>query len=445
MVVLKLDFEKAFDKIEHQVILDILKYKGFGDRRCRWIHIILSTGTSVLLNGVPRKAFHCRRGVRQGDPLSPLLFVLTADLLQTVNQSMQVGLLHRPIPLQSCLDFPIVQYADDTLVIGPADASQLDHLHSLLQDFATSTGLKVNFHKSQLIPINVDDSRIAALTNALHCQLGQLPFTYLGLPLGLTKPKIQDFFPMIQRVEKRFACCSNLLTYSTRLQMVNSVLSSLPTFFMCTFLIPKGVIEQLDKYRRHLLWRGQDLIKKNPPLVAWDLVCRPKQEGGLGVIALEKHNIALILKNLQKFYNHSDVPWAHLIWELYYASGPPHSAQTESSFWWRDTIRLFGIYKDLATGTIKGGTSALFWLDNWTSPMLSLHMPQLHSFANSANASVCQILDKDDFSDSFYLPLSQEAYVQFLTLQQHLQELDLTPDHDNWTYTWGTSYDTSKV
>lgn len=230
VVILKLDFEKAFDKIEHQVILDILKYKGFGDRWCRWIHMILSTGTSVLLNGVPRKVFHCRRGVRQGDPLSPLLFVLTADLLQTVNQSMQDGLHHRPIPLQSCLDF-LVQYADDTLVIMPADASQLDHLHSLLQDFATSTGLKVNFHKSQLIPINVDDSRVAALTNALHCQLGQLPSTYLGLPLGLTKPKIQDFFPMIQRVEKRFACCSNLLTYSARLQMVNSVLSSLPTPF----------------------------------------------------------------------------------------------------------------------------------------------------------------------------------------------------------------------
>jgi hypothetical protein len=85
--------------------------------------MILSTGTSaVLLNGVPRKKFYCRRGVRQGDPLSPLLFVLAADLLQTImNKAMAQGLVSPPIPSQACPDFPIIQYADDTLVIMKAD------------------------------------------------------------------------------------------------------------------------------------------------------------------------------------------------------------------------------------------------------------------------------------------------------------------------------------
>jgi hypothetical protein len=72
-VILKLDFEKAFNKVEHQVILNMLQMEGFSSTWVGWIDIVLSTGTSqVLLNGVPGKTIHCKRGVRQGDPLSPL-------------------------------------------------------------------------------------------------------------------------------------------------------------------------------------------------------------------------------------------------------------------------------------------------------------------------------------------------------------------------------------
>jgi hypothetical protein len=82
IVILKLDFEKAFDKVEHELMLQIMQTKGFPSRWLNWMKLIFGSGTSaVLLNGVPRKVFHCRRGVRQGDPLSSLLFVLAADFL----------------------------------------------------------------------------------------------------------------------------------------------------------------------------------------------------------------------------------------------------------------------------------------------------------------------------------------------------------------------------
>jgi len=107
--------------------------------------------------------------VRQGDPLSPLLFVLAAEILQyVINGLKDQGILKLPIP-QPSNDFPIVQYADDTLLIMQADARQIFCLKAILNTFASSTGLAVNFSKSFMVPINVSSEKIAILAATLGC------------------------------------------------------------------------------------------------------------------------------------------------------------------------------------------------------------------------------------------------------------------------------------
>jgi hypothetical protein len=178
------------------------------------ISLILGSGTSqVLLNGVPGRRFHCRRGVRQGDPLSPLLFVLAADLLQSIiNKAKDCGILKLSIPLSCGSDFPIIQYADDTILILEACPRQLFFLKAMLISFADSTGLHVNYNKSNIYPINVSEQKMAMLANTFHCKVGALPFMYLGLPLGLKKPNLEAFLPLIQKIERRLASTSIFLS-----------------------------------------------------------------------------------------------------------------------------------------------------------------------------------------------------------------------------------------
>ena len=195
-------------------------------------------------------------------------------------------MLKVPLDIPSCPDFPVIQYADDTLLVMQADSAQLLCLKALLQTFADSTGLKVNFQKSMMVPLNILDDRINNLVGLMNCSCGSFPFTYFGLPLGTTRPLIVHFLPMVQKVEKRLSGIANFLNYGGKLELVKSVLASMPVFYMCALEIPVTLKEKLNKYMRHFLWRKPYLEDRKPALVKWKTICRPKSQGGLGVLNL---------------------------------------------------------------------------------------------------------------------------------------------------------------
>jgi hypothetical protein len=119
-----------------------------------------------------------------------------------------------------------------------------------------------------MVHINVSTERLQHLAATFQCQVGALPFTYLGLSLSHIKPSVHDCLPLANRVERRLISTSIFMSQGGKLQLVNSVLSSLPIFYMCSVKVPIGILNQVEKYRRHCLWRGGDLNDKKPPLAA---------------------------------------------------------------------------------------------------------------------------------------------------------------------------------
>ena len=96
-----------------------------------------------------------------------------------------------------------------------------------------------------MVPINVDNHKMEVLPGTFGCNIGSMPFTYLGLPMGTNKQKIVDFAPLIDRIERRLPSTSVFLSHGQRLIMVNLVLSALPTYYMCTLKLPKKVIQHM--------------------------------------------------------------------------------------------------------------------------------------------------------------------------------------------------------
>jgi hypothetical protein len=186
---------------------------------------------------------------------------------------------------------------------------------------------------------------------------------------------------MVSRIERKLVNTSNFLTQGGKLELVNSVLSSMATFYMCWIKVPIQILYQTDKYRRHYLWNGGDTNGKRVPMIFWKKVTRPKMKGGLGVIKLRIQNETLLLKNLHKFFNKVDLPWVQLIWAQYYPNGKVPSQIPKVSFWWRGMLRLLTHYKGLAYEVAGSGHTILFWKDLWNRQFFEHTYPELFSFA----------------------------------------------------------------
>jgi hypothetical protein len=222
-------------------------------------------------------------------------------------------------------------------------------LKAILRGFELASGLKVNFWKSSLIGVNVDNSFLELASTFLNCRRGELPFNYLGLPVGASPRRMSTWEPMIEKIRRSLNTWGNKhISFGGRLVLINSVLNSIPIFYMSYMKMPVQVRKKAVRIQRDFLWGGVN-GKKKISWVKWKLVCQDKRKGGLGVRDLELVNLSLLAKWRWRLLHEEDSTlWKEVIVAKYGRfmvnnvnwmwEPTPYLA----SIWWKDIRDLEG-------------------------------------------------------------------------------------------------------
>jgi hypothetical protein len=183
-VLFKIDLAKAFDSVNWVFLLELLSAVGCPLRWTNWILVLLSTAsTKVLLNGVPGHRICHGRGLRQGDPLSPMLFVLVMECFSAMIKLADSRGLFSPLRPHS-IKQRVSLYADDVVVFLSPVVLNLVMIRAILDLFLQASMLATNINKSNAFPIRCDEEQVSVITHALGCQCADFPCTYLGVPLS---------------------------------------------------------------------------------------------------------------------------------------------------------------------------------------------------------------------------------------------------------------------
>lgn len=233
---------------------------------------------SLLLNGGLTEKFEARKGLRQGDPMSPYLFVIAMEYLNKALKTLTKIPYFNFHPKCSKLQIVHICFVDNLLMCCRADEVSMKMLMRCFKQFSEVFGLHA--------------------------------FKYLGIPLAAKKISIQQCMPVVERIMDRIrSWTSNFLSYAGILQFIKSVLFEMQTYWAQVFLIPKKIVKMVNGICRRIcgLDGSNENSQRNP--ISWDTLCKPKAAGGLNIINYERWNKAAITKLLWAVVNKKDKLW----------------------------------------------------------------------------------------------------------------------------------------
>lgn len=422
--IFKADFSKAFDCVSWSYLDQILECMGFGNKWRSWISSCLkSASISILVNGSPTGTFSTTRGLRQGDPLSPFLFIIAAEgfnMLMKVASSLN---LFSGIKI-GCnnLEITHLQYADDTIIAGDYSWDNVIAIKFILRWYEMVSGLEINYKKSKLISVNIPSEWGSSAASKLCCKTESLPFTYLGLPVGSSPHSYSFWKPVINKIESRLSSWKRkLLSAGGRVTLVTSVLSALPLFYSSLFKFPGLVLKKISKILRSFFWGGSNESTKIK-WVAWNKVCFDREGGGLGLPNMQHRNTALLAKWAWRFGQEDSSLWKQVILAKYYNGIQQFNIQNVSSNrfskLWADILSIGDTSLNSANGSsfkhlfhwsIGNGAGTRFWSDKWMSNTpLRVLCPRIFALSEVKEAFISDFVIHYDGNTSWDLCLSRQ-------------------------------------
>ncbi|XP_071719506.1 uncharacterized protein [Rutidosis leptorrhynchoides] len=406
-MLLKVDFEKAFDSISWEYLISMLGFLGFGKRWILWIKgCLMSSRASVLVNGSPSEEFHIGRGLRQGDPLSPFLFIicmegLHAAIMDSMHlnffKGVQVGCGPNAQVVSHCF------FADDALFVGEWNDGNAQNLLCILRCFQLVSGLRINMIKSNLLGVGINGVEVDRLAGNLGCRPDKLPFTFLGLPVGKNMNRIDSWDPILNKFKSKLATWKvNLLSFGGRLTLIKSVLGALGTYYFSMFKAPKGVLKSFESIRAKFFWGCSNDTKK-VQWVKWSDVCRGKDKGGLGVIPLKNLNNSLLYKWRWRYLTCKNWLWSKVVRAIHGSSPDVVTLPSSISGKWSCITRVIGNIHATVPAAISSisvhignGCNTLFWHERWLNGHLLCDIyPRLYALETQQNCSIqdCRVSD----------------------------------------------------
>ena len=363
---IKIDLEKAYDRLEWHFIRDILLLFNFPASLIKLIlSCVSSSSISVLFNGGKLEEFQPSRGIRQGDPLSPYLFILCMELLGFLIHEKCEANLWTPLKVaRGGPAFSHLFFADDLVLFAKADRKNCCHIRDVLDTFCDLSGQKVNLMKSKVYfspNVKVDARTDLCLVLGFNStpNLGR----YLGFPIHQPRSSSHEFDFLLDRVQGKLAGWkANMLSMAGRLILTQAVTTSIPSYVMQGALLPGKILQRLDKVNRDFLW-GSTEEKKKLHLVSWKKITKPKRFGGLGLQSAKEKNLALLAKLCWRFKtNHVD-GWANALRKKYL--GPPRPRKCNFSKTWKALKKGEDICDQGSRWVIGSHSLLSFWYDPW--------------------------------------------------------------------------------